>query len=79
MTHNEDTYMAPSETIYMPYDVLEIKYHEHFNNQTKYLVTQWSPEILSQEQIDACINEEFLTKAIHLITHQTGQPTYEVY
>jgi hypothetical protein len=49
------------------------------NNQTTYLVTQWSPEILTQEQIDACKNEEFQPKHIHPSINQTCTPTYEVH
>jgi hypothetical protein len=53
-THAGDTYMTPSETILTSYDVIEIQDHIHLNNQTTYLVSQWSPEILTQEQISAC-------------------------
>ena len=78
-THNEDTYIKPNETIRTPYDALDIQNYRHLNNQATYLVTRWSPEILSQEQIQACINTRFQSKYIHIITHQTGQLTYEVH
>jgi hypothetical protein len=75
-TYTEGTYMTPSDTI--PYDVIEIQDHRHLTNQPTYLVTQWSPEILTQKQINACTKEGFQPKHIHPITHQTGTPTYEV-
>ena len=71
--------MTPSETIHIPYEVLEIQAHKHLNNKTTYLDIQYSPEILSQGQINACINEEFQPKHILSITHHTGAPTYEVH
>jgi len=43
------TYMTPSETILTPYDVIEIQDHIHLTNQTTYLVSERSPEILTQE------------------------------
>jgi len=51
--------MMPSDKIYTPYDVLEIQDHRHLNNQTTYPVTQWSPEVRTQEQIQACTKEGF--------------------
>ena len=66
--------MTPSETILTPYDVIEIQDHIHLNDQTIYLVSQWSPEILTQEQINVCTKEEFQPKHI-----QTGTPTYEAH
>ena len=78
-THTGDTYMTPSSTILTPYDVIEIQDHGDLYNQTKYLVTQWSPEILTQEQINACTNERFQPKHIHPVTHQTCTPTYGVH
>jgi hypothetical protein len=48
-TYKEDTYMTPSGTINSPYDVLATQDHRHLNNQITYLVTQWNPEILSQD------------------------------
>jgi hypothetical protein len=78
-THTGDTYMTPSETILTPYDVIEIQDHRHINNQTTYLVSQWSPEILTEEQINACTKEGFQPKHIHPISHQTGTPIYEVH
>jgi hypothetical protein len=48
-THQEHTYMTPSESINTPYDILEIQDHRYLNNQTTYMVTQFSPEILTQE------------------------------
>jgi len=77
-THVGDTYTTPSDTILTLYDFIEIQDHRHLNNQTTYRVTQWSPEILTQEQINVCTIEGFQLKHIHLITHQTGIPTYEV-
>jgi hypothetical protein len=47
-THQEHTYMTPTETINQKYDVLEIQNHKHLYNQTTYLGTQWNPEILTQ-------------------------------
>jgi len=64
-THQEHTYMAPSENIHTTYDVLEIQDHRYLQNQTTYLVTQWSPEILPQEYIDTCTKEGFKSKHIH--------------
>jgi hypothetical protein len=78
-THTEDTYTTPSDTIHTPYDVIEIQDHIHLNNQTTYLVTQWSPEILTHERINACTKEGFQPKHIHPITHQTSTTTYEVH
>jgi hypothetical protein len=78
-THIEDTYMTPIENIHTTYDILEIQDHGQLNTQTTYLVTQWSPEIFTREQIDVCINEGFQIKHIHLIIRNTGQPTYKVY
>jgi hypothetical protein len=49
--------MTPSEIINTTYDVLEIQDHGHLHNQTTYLVTQWIPEILTQEQIGTCTKE----------------------
>ena len=46
-TYNEDTYTIPSETIHTPC-VLEIQCHKHLSNQATYLLTRWSPEMLSQ-------------------------------
>ena len=77
-TYTGDTYMTPSDTILTLYDAIEIQNHRHLNNQTTYLVKQWSLEILTQEQINACTNEGFQPKYIHSITHQTGTPIYEV-
>ena len=71
--------MTPSETMLTPYDVIEIQDHRHLNNQTTYLVSQWSPEILTQEQISACTKEGFQPKHVHPITHQTGTTIYEVH
>ena len=71
--------MSLNDTIHTTSDVLEIQDHRQLNNQTTYLVTQWSPEIPTQEQIDDCIHEGFQIKQIHSIMHNTGQPTYEVY
>jgi hypothetical protein len=71
--------MTPSETIYTKYDVLEIQDHKHLHNQTMYLVTQWSPEILTQKQIDACTKEGFKSKHIHSLDHTEGRPLYEVH
>jgi hypothetical protein len=48
-THTWDTHMTPSEIILAPYDVIEIQDHRRLNNQATYLVTQWGPEILTQE------------------------------
>jgi len=76
-THR-DTYMTPSDTIHKLDDVIEIQDHKHLNNQTTYLAMQWSPEILTQEQINACTNEGFKPKHIHPITYQTSTPTYKV-
>jgi hypothetical protein len=78
-TRTGDTYITPSETIITPYDVIELKDHRHLNNQTTYMVSQWSPEILTQEQISACTKEEFQPKHVHPITYQTGTPIYEVH
>jgi len=78
-TYTRDTYMTPSDIIHTPYDVIEIKDHGHLNNQTTYLVTQWSPEILTQEQINACTKEEFQPKHIHPVTHQPGTSIFEVH
>ncbi len=55
-THIGDTYMTPSDTIFTQYDVIEIQDHKHLNNHTTYLVSQWSPEIFTQKQINACTN-----------------------
>jgi hypothetical protein len=71
--------MTPSETINTTYDVLEIQDHIHLYNQTTYLITQWSPEILTLEQIDACTKEGFTSKHIHPLDHTEGRPLYEVY
>ena len=57
-THQEHTYTTPSETINTTYDVLEIQDHRQLHNQTTYLVTQSSPEILTQEQIDTCTKRD---------------------
>jgi len=78
-THKEDTYMTPCDTIHTPYDVIEIQDHRHLNNQSTYLVTQRSPEILTQVQINACTTEGFQPKHIHPIMHQTDTPTCEVH
>ena len=59
VTHTGDTYVTPSDTILTPYDVIQMQDHIHLNSQTTYLVTQWSPEILTQVQIDACTKEGF--------------------
>jgi hypothetical protein len=61
------------------YDALEIQDHRHLNIQTSYLVTQWSPEILTQSQLDTCTREGFEVKHIHPIDHTDGQPLYEVH
>jgi hypothetical protein len=71
--------MTPSETINTTYDVLKIQDHRHLYNQTPYLVTKWSPKILTQEQIDACIKEGFTSKHIHSLDHIEGRPLYEVH
>jgi hypothetical protein len=71
--------MAPSETIHTSYDILEIQDHRHLHNQTTYLVTQWRPEILTQEQIDICTKEGFKSKHIHPLDHTDGRPLYEVH
>ena len=71
--------MAPSETIYASYDILEVQDHRHLRNQTTYLVTQWRPEILTQEQIAICTKEGFKIKHIHPLDHTDGIPLYEVH
>jgi len=71
--------MTPSETINTTYDVLEIYDHGHLNNQTTYLVTQWSPEILTQEQIQNCRKEGFTSKHIQPLDHTEGRHLYEVH
>ena len=78
-THQEDTYMTPNETMHTTYDVLEIQDHRHLNNQTSYLVTEWSPEILTQSKIDTCTREGFEIKHIHPIDHTEFQPLSEVH
>jgi len=66
--------MKPNDTINTPYDVLEIQDDKYLNNPTTYLVTQWSPEILTQEQIDNYIKEGFTSKQIHPLDHTEGRP-----
>jgi hypothetical protein len=70
--------MTPTKTIHATYDVLEMQDHRHLNNQTLYLVTQRSSEILTQSQIDTCTKEGFEIKHIQPIDHTVGQPLYEV-
>ena len=77
--HQEYTCMTPVETIHTTYDVLEIHYHEQLNNQTSYLVIQWTPKILTQLQIYTCIRGGFEIKHVHPIDHTDGQPLYEVH
>ena len=74
---NQRLPQTPSETIDTSYDVLAILDHKHLHNQTSYLVTQWSPEILTQEQIDTCAKEEFTSKHIHPLDHTEGRPLYD--
>jgi len=71
--------MTISETIHTTYDLLEIQHHIHLNNQTLYLVTQWSLEILRQPQIDSCTTAGFEINHIHPIDYTDGQPLYEVH
>ncbi len=78
-THQEHIYMKPSETINTAYDELEIQDHRHLHNQTTYLVTRWSPEILTQEQTDICTKEGFASKHIHTLDHTEERPLYEVH
>jgi hypothetical protein len=78
-THQEHTYTRPSETMHTTYNVLEIQDHGNLHNQTTYLVTQWSPEILTQEQIDTCTKEGFKSIHIHPLDHIEGRPLYEVH
>ena len=47
-----------------PYDVLEISDHQTKNQQTRYLVSRWAPETLTQVQIDAQIEEGFPPETI---------------
>jgi len=68
--------MSPSETIYTPYDVLEVQEHKHINNQTTYLFTQWGTKILTKEQIDGCPKEDFQDKTYtQSHVHTANQPT----
>jgi hypothetical protein len=65
VTHDTDMYMAPSKQIHTPCDVLGIQWLIHIDNQTAYLVTIWSPEILTQDQTDTCMAESFQANKIH--------------
>jgi hypothetical protein len=78
-TRQDHTYTTPSETIKTTYDVLEIQDHRRLHSQTTYLITQWSPEILTQEQIYTCTKEGFTSKHIHPLYHIEGRPLYEVH
>ncbi len=69
--------MTPSETINKTYDVLEIQDYRHLHNQATYMVTQWSPEILTQERIYTCTKEGFTSKYIQPLDHTDGRPLYE--
>ena len=46
LTHEH--YLVPSDTLDTPFDILEITSQRTIIHQTTYLVSQWSPEILTQ-------------------------------
>jgi len=52
-------YLVPSEVLNTPFDILEISSHRTIITQTTYLVSQWSPELLTQQQIQLHLAEGF--------------------
>jgi hypothetical protein len=78
-THHDDIYMTPSKLIHTTYDDLEIRDNSRLNNRTTYLVTKWSPEVLTKDEIYVCTREEFQMKHIQPITYNTGQSAYEIH
>ena len=63
-THHLEEYLHPSEvTAY--YDVLRIDGRQYRSGQARYLVSEWAPETLTRQQIDAYKLEGFIPISIN--------------
>ena len=75
--------MTPSDILDTPYDILEITDQRSILNQTTYLVSQWQPEILTQNQIDMHLQEGFHPEYTFPITDSTFEvhwkPAWQTY
>ena len=58
-THHQAEFLWPSGVDDAYYDVLKIGGRDYRGGQTRYYVTEWAPETLTQRQIDAFISEGF--------------------
>ena len=58
-THHLEEFLQPSEVTGAYYDVLRIDGRQYRSGQARYLVSEWAPETLTQQQIDAYKLEGF--------------------
>ena len=58
-THHLEEFLHPSEVTDAYFDVLRIDGRQYRSGQARYLVSEWAPETLTQQQIDAYKLEGF--------------------
>jgi hypothetical protein len=74
-THHTYTYKTnKSETIYTPYDVLEVQDHRHINNHTTHLVTQGGPRA-AHTRTNRGMSKRRLPSQAHTPNHTSTMPS----
>ena len=73
VAHKFAQYLVPC-SVSAPYDVLEVSGHDTIGGQRRYKVTKWAPEVLTRQEIDQYLADDF---ELDTITPNPARPDEE--